>query len=58
MVNNFDADALKAEVSLMEKEIIYFTGRKRLRARRKYLQLLRLCGRNCLLNQPIYINRI
>jgi hypothetical protein len=41
----------------MEKEILYFTGRKRTRARRKYLRLLRTCGEECKLKEPIYLNR-
>jgi hypothetical protein len=51
-------EEIKAEIELMEKEILYLKGRKRLRARRKYLLLRRSCRKNCLLDEPIYIDRI
>jgi len=51
-------EAIKAEVDLMEKEILYYKGKKRLMARRKYLRLLRSCGKKCALDEPIYIDRI
>jgi hypothetical protein len=41
----------------MEKEILYFAGRKRALARRKYLRLLRLCNEECKLDEPIYLRR-
>jgi hypothetical protein len=47
-----------AEIELMEKEIVYFKGKKRERTRKKYLQLLRSCGKNCSLDEPIYFDRI
>jgi len=40
----------------MEKEILYFTGRKRARARRKYLRLVKNCEESKLKN-PIYLRR-
>jgi hypothetical protein len=50
-------DAVKCEIDLMEKEILYFTGRKRALARRKYLRLLRLCKEECGLDDSIYLKR-
>jgi hypothetical protein len=50
-------EALRCEIDLMEKEILYFTGKKRALARRKYLRLLRLCNEECKLNEPIYLRR-
>ena len=50
--------AIETENELMEREIVYLMGRKRIRARQKYLQLLRSCGKNCSLDEPIYLDRI
>jgi hypothetical protein len=50
--------AKETEIELMEKEILYMTGKKRERARQRYLQLLRSCGKNCSLDEPIYLDRI
>jgi hypothetical protein len=47
----------KTKITLMEKEILYFTGREREAARRKYLKLLKSCSKECGLEEPIYINR-
>ncbi len=58
MSNNQSKEALKAEIELMEKEIVYFKGRKRLRAKQRYLRLLRSCGKNCGLDETVYIDRI
>jgi hypothetical protein len=50
-------EAMEAEIELMEKEIVYFKGRKRSRARQRYLQLIRSCGKTCALDNTIYIDR-
>ena len=50
-------EMLKFEIELMEKEILYFKGKKRERAKRKYYRLLRSCGAACGLEQPIYLKR-
>ena len=47
----------KTKIALMEKEILYFVGRKRERARRKYVKLLKSCSKECGLEEPIYIKR-
>ena len=58
MSDRFRNDALSCAVDLMEKETLYFTGRKRAIARRKYLRLLKLCGKNCYFGEPVYFDRI
>jgi len=50
-------EALKCSIDLMEKEIIYFAGRKRAIARRKYFRLLKSCKDECKLEEPIYLKR-
>ncbi len=57
MSENNRKEALRCEIELMEKEILYFTGRKRGRARDKYLRLLRSCGKECKIDDPIYLER-
>jgi hypothetical protein len=57
MSKNKRKEALKNEIELMEREILYLTGRKRARARYKYLKLLRSCGKECGLEKPIYLKR-
>ena len=57
-MNTLSKEALKAEIELMEREIVYFRGRKRLRAKQRYLQLLRSYGQNCGLDETVYIDRI
>ena len=44
-------------IEVMEKEILYFTGRKRERARRKYLRLLKSCRKEYGLEDTIYLDR-
>lgn len=58
MSENDRKEALRYEIEIMEKEIIYFTGRKRARARSKYLRLLRACKKECKLDEPIYLERL
>jgi hypothetical protein len=50
-------EASRLAVSLIEKETVYFTGKKRTLARKKYRALLRVCGKNCQLDEPIYLER-
>jgi hypothetical protein len=56
--NKQNKEALKAEIELMEKEIVYFKGRKRLRAKQRCFRLLKSCGKNCGLDETVYIDRI
>lgn len=57
MPKKINQEAIKCAVDLMEKEILYFSGRKRALARRKYLRYLKLCGKQCSMGDPIFINR-
>ena len=50
-------EAIKLQVDLMEKEILYFKGCKRRKAKKAYLRLLLTCGFRCELNDPIYLMR-
>jgi hypothetical protein len=50
-------EALKYEVDLMEKEIIYLTGKRRQKARKAYFRLLHSCGKTCEIGEPIYLVR-
>ena len=52
-----DEKAIKLAAKLIEEETVYFTGKKRAIARKKYRRLLRLCGKNCQVDEPIYIDR-
>jgi hypothetical protein len=49
--------AIKIETELMEREIIYLKGKRRLRAKKAYYRLLRECGKKCDLDNPIYLKR-
>ena len=48
---------LKSRIELMEKEIVCLRGRRRAEARMEYLKLLKSCGKECGLDEPIYIRR-
>lgn len=50
-------EAIKCEVDLMEKEIIYLKGRRRQKARNAYFKLLHSCGKKCEIGEPIYLVR-
>jgi hypothetical protein len=50
-------DALKQKIEKMEKEIPYLTGKKKVEAKREYLQLLKSSDQGNKLNQPIYLRR-
>ena len=52
-----DEEAIKLAVTLIEKETVYFTGKRRTLARKKYRTLLRICGKNCQIDEPIYLER-
>ena len=52
-----DKQAIKCALDLMEKEILYFTGRKRALTRRKYLRYLKMCGKQCSIGESIFIDR-
>ena len=50
-------EALESEIDLMEKEIIYLTGKRRQKARKAYFKLLQACGKECEIGEPIYLLR-
>lgn len=50
-------EALKSQIDLMEKEILYFKGKKREKAKTAYNRLLQLCGHSCSLDEPIFLQR-
>jgi hypothetical protein len=50
-------EALKCEIDLMEKEIIYLTGKRRQKARKAYFRLLNSCGKTSKIDEPIYLVR-
>ena len=57
-MSKWDRDiAIKCQVDLMEKEIVYFKGLKRKKARKAYLKLLLSCGNRCGLEEPVFIKR-
>ena len=50
-------EAIKCQIEFMEKEILYFKGKKRQIARRAYYRLLHLCGNSCSIDEPVYLRR-
>ncbi len=50
-------EAIKCQIDLMEKEILYFRGKKRRKAKRAYLRLLLSCDVTCKIDEPIYLER-
>jgi len=55
--NENKKEELKSKIQLMEKEILYLKGRKRTEVRMEYLRLLKSYGKECGLEEPIYIMR-
>ena len=49
--------AIKLAVTLIEKETVYFTGKRRTLARKKYRTRIRLCEKDFQIDEPIYIER-
>ena len=46
------------EIEAIEKKFFHLKRKNRARARRKYFAVLRECGKSCLIDEPIYIDRI
>ena len=57
MVSENNKEAIKCQVDFMEKEIIYFKGKKRQEAKKAYYRLLRLCSDSRSNDEPIFLNR-
>jgi hypothetical protein len=56
--NSLDkCEAIKIQADLMEKEILYFKGLSRRKAKKKYLRLLLSCPKICGLEEPVYLKR-
>jgi len=54
---NERTEAIKCQIDLMEKEILYFKGKKRLKAKKAYFRLLHTCSDACKIDDPIYLER-
>ena len=50
-------DELKNRIESLEKELLQLNGRERVEARTEYLRLLKSCGKEFGLDEPIYIRR-
>jgi hypothetical protein len=48
---------LKTRIELLEKELLQLNGKERTEARTEYLKLLKTCGKEFGLDEPIYIRR-
>jgi len=55
--NENKKEELKSQIESLEKEILYLKGSKRAEVRMEYLRLLKSCGKECGLEEPIYIRR-
>lgn len=47
-------EIIKCQIDLVEKEIVYFIGRKRAKAKRAHFRLLQSCGSISGLDKPMY----
>ncbi len=56
-VSTKNKEAIKNQIDLMEKEILYFKGKKRQNAKTAYNRLLHLCGHSCSIDEPIFLDR-
>ena len=57
MSNENRKEELKSRIELLEKEIVSLKGRKRAEIKMEYLRLLKSCGKEYGLEEPIYIRR-
>ena len=57
MSNENRKEELKSQIESLEKEILHLKVRKRAEVRMEYLRLLKSCGKECGLEEPIYIRR-
>ena len=57
MPNENRKEELKSQIESLEKEILHLKGRKRAEVRMEYLRLLKSYGKECGLEEPIYIRR-
>ena len=57
MINKMRNEAIRFEIDMMEKEIVYLKGKRRLRAKRAYYKLLKSCVIQLELDKPIFLMR-
>ena len=57
LANKNRSKKLKTRIELLEKELLQLKGRERREARTEYLNLLKSCGKEFGLDEPIYIRR-
>jgi len=57
MSSSKNVEEIKCQIDLMEKEILYFKGKKREKAKKEYYRLLHLCGNSCSIDEPIFLLR-
>ena len=57
MVDRMSIEAIRFELDMMEKEIIYLKGSIRTKARKAYFNLLKSHPTKLELQKPIYLNR-
>ena len=57
MPNENKKEELKSQIELMEKEYVFLKGSERAQVRMKYLMLLKSYGKQCGLDEPLYIMR-
>jgi hypothetical protein len=50
-------EELKSQIELMEKEYVFLKGSERAQVRMKYLMLVKSYGKQCGLDEPLYIMR-
>ena len=58
MVKTKNVEAMKTKLGLLESEFAVNSDKKGADVKRTYLHLLKKCGNNCGLEDPIYIDRI
>ena len=58
MVKTKSVEAMKTKLEFLEKEFNHNSDKKGAVIKRTYLHLLKKCGNNCGLEDPIYIDRI
>lgn len=57
MSSSKNIEEIKSQIDIMEKEILYFKGKKRENAKKEYYRLLHLCGKSCSIDEPIFLFR-
>ena len=58
MVKTKNVEAMKTKLELLEKEFARNSDKKGAVVKKTYLHLLKRCGKNCGLADPMYIDRV